>query len=193
MASIEYDNGTIKYYQNGLLHRLDGPAIYCDSYKAWYQNGQRHRLNGPAIEFDGHKAWYQNGKRHRLDGHAIEHANGQKEWFQNGQKHRLDGPAVEHVDGYKIWYQNGQRHRIDGPAVEHVNGYKEWGIFNIDYSETEFNHKIHKLIHLWNSRFKLKPNEAFCKWWFNPANTGGKLAIQDLIDMFPKVSKIEYY
>ena len=80
--------GTIRYYQNGKCHRLDGPAVeYSDGTKYWYQNGFLHRLDGPAIEF----------------------SNGSKSWFQNGKCHRLDGPAVEFQDGTKSWYIEGEK------------------------------------------------------------------------------------
>jgi hypothetical protein len=73
--------------------------------KHWYQNGELHRLDGPAIEWaDGSKHWYQNGQLHRLDGPACEYANGSKHWYQNGQLHRLNGPAVEYANGSKHWY-----------------------------------------------------------------------------------------
>jgi hypothetical protein len=75
----------------------------------WYQNGQLHRINGPAIEWaNGAKSWWQKDLLHRLDGPAIEWATGDKEWFQNGQLHRLDGPAVELADGYNEWYIEGE-------------------------------------------------------------------------------------
>ena len=77
--------------------------------KTWYQNGVRHRLDGPAVEYsDGNKMWYQNGMRHRLDGPAVEYSSGNKAWYQNGKLHRLDGPAVEYSSGSnKMWYING--------------------------------------------------------------------------------------
>src|SRR5205807_7037317 len=40
------------------IHRLDGTG-------EWYQKGLRHRLDGPAIEYyDGSEEWYQNGQLH---------------------------------------------------------------------------------------------------------------------------------
>jgi len=58
-----YDDKT-EWYQDGKLHRIDGPAVECNTgYTAWYQNGKRHREDGPAIEYaDGYKVWYQDGK-----------------------------------------------------------------------------------------------------------------------------------
>jgi len=56
-----------------------------DGDKDWYQNGELHRENGPAIEYgNGGKVWYQNSELHRLDGPAIEYAGGGKEWWHNG-------------------------------------------------------------------------------------------------------------
>lgn len=104
---IERPNGTKKWWQNGLFHRPDGPAVE-------YFNGDKH--------------WYQFGRLHRLDGPASEHADGDRMWCQNGRLHRLDGPAFEKSNGAKIWYQNGQRHRLDGPALEEANGTKKWFI-----------------------------------------------------------------
>ena len=78
--------------------------------KRWYQNGELHRLDGPAVEYaDGDKRWFQNGMRHRLDGPAIEHANGDKSWYQNDKLHRLDGPASEYASGNKFWYIDGEQ------------------------------------------------------------------------------------
>ena len=110
-----------------LIQVTNGPFVRFDGSKCWYQNGQLHRLDGPAIEsVNGEKKWYQNGQYHRLDGPAVEYSNGGKEWYQNGQHHREDGPAIEYPTGYKEWYQNGFLHRLDGPAIEYADGCKEW-------------------------------------------------------------------
>lgn len=83
-----YDNRT-EWYLNGLLHRLDGPAVeYPAGSKEWCLNGLLHREDGPAIErTDGYKAWYYNGQQHRIDGPAIEYEDGDKEWYLTGQKY----------------------------------------------------------------------------------------------------------
>lgn len=71
------------------------------------KEGLLHRLDGPAIELaDSSKQWWFNGKRHRIDGPAIERANGNKLWYLNGKLHREDGPAIEFANGYKEWYFN---------------------------------------------------------------------------------------
>ena len=85
-------------------------GLEADSYgnKYWYQNGQLHRTDGPAIEHaNGHKEWYQNDQLHRTDGPAVEYANGDKWWYQNHRLHRTDGPAIEYTNGDKEWYIDG--------------------------------------------------------------------------------------
>jgi hypothetical protein len=127
---VERKNGDKEWYQEGKLHRTDGPAIERkNGYKEWWVDGKRHRTDGPAIEGDdGYNAWYIKGKRHRTDGPAIERANGGKEWWVDGKRHRTDGPAIEGDDGYNAWYIKGKRHRTDGPAIERANGDKEWWV-----------------------------------------------------------------
>jgi hypothetical protein len=50
--------------------------------KRWYLNGELHRVDGPAIErADGTKEWWLNDKRHRVDGPAIEYPDGDKHWY----------------------------------------------------------------------------------------------------------------
>ena len=52
-GKIVRNNGDIEYYQNGRLHREDGPAIErVDGYKSWYKNGELHREDGPAVEYE---------------------------------------------------------------------------------------------------------------------------------------------
>ena len=90
------------------------------------KEGMLHRLDGPALEFDnGSREWWVGGKRHRGDGPAIEWGDGHKEWYLNGRIHRVGGPAI--INGkYKEWRFNGKIHRVDGPAIEWGNGDKEW-------------------------------------------------------------------
>ena len=54
--------GTVRHYENGQLHRVDGPAVTnSDGYQAWYQNGKFHHTDGPAvIDSDGTKYYYLN-------------------------------------------------------------------------------------------------------------------------------------
>ena len=86
--------------KNGLLIDEQGA-------RHWFQNGQLHRTDGPAIErASGDRYWYLDGKKHRTDGPAIERASGERRWYQNGLRHRTDGPAIEYTNGERSWYLN---------------------------------------------------------------------------------------
>ena len=63
------EEGTKRYYLNGILHRVDGPAIeWAGGVKSWCLNGERHRVDGPAIECaNGDKWWYLNDKEYTED------------------------------------------------------------------------------------------------------------------------------
>lgn len=163
--AVEQADGTLRWYQNGLLHRADGPAIeYVDgtkkwffrnklhcstgpaveySYggKEWHVNGKRHNDNGPAVQYaDGTSQWWLNGELHREDGPAMEWPDGSTEWWLNGIVHREDGPAVERADGKKEWRRHGELHRVDGPAVEYPNGVCRWFINGEQIDKTDNNH-----------------------------------------------------
>jgi len=55
--------GTKHWYLDGMLHRVDGPAlVYPNGDEYWYLHTGLHREDGPAIEFsDGAKRWYLDG------------------------------------------------------------------------------------------------------------------------------------
>lgn len=75
------------YKENGVPHRLDGPAIITAQGEFWAKHGIRHRVGGPAVVYKwGDKLWVQDGKLHRTDGPAVECANGLKEWYIKGKK-----------------------------------------------------------------------------------------------------------
>jgi hypothetical protein len=106
IVKIEIDVfGHKRYTLNGLIHRVDGPAIeYSDGAKHWYIRGKRHRENGPAVECNGDRFWYQNGKLHSIHGPAVEYANGQKEWWIIGLQH----PRSKYHKDIKIsWLKEG--------------------------------------------------------------------------------------
>ena len=66
MTEYQVDKyGTQRWYQNGQLHRTDGPAvIYPDGTQEWWINGQCHREDGPALIYsNGIQEWYINGKK----------------------------------------------------------------------------------------------------------------------------------
>ena len=70
---------------------MSNPRIDKDGNKRWYVDGKLHRLDGPAVEgSNGTKSWWVDGKPHRLDGPACEYANDDKRWYVNGK--RISGP-----------------------------------------------------------------------------------------------------
>src|ERR1700691_543947 len=61
---VDYHDGDIHYYLNGLHHRVDGPAvIYTNGLIVYYLNGILHREDGPAIIYsDGRMYYFLNDK-----------------------------------------------------------------------------------------------------------------------------------
>ena len=93
------------HYENGMLHRLDGPAFYtkkkfCHKKEKWYKKGELHRDGGPAVILHAeqmHEEHWVNGVKHRGNGPAVYHNSGHSgpsyEYWVNGKLHREDGPA----------------------------------------------------------------------------------------------------
>ncbi|MDD9900978.1 MAG: hypothetical protein OXT65_08375 [Alphaproteobacteria bacterium] len=115
------DNGTLlaeRHFQNGQLHREDGPSLrrWNDdgtlTHEQWHQNGQYHRDDGPSF-----RLW-------NIDGTLTV-----EEWKRNGQLHREDGPS------YSTWDENGKL------LVEqqHLNGR-----LKRDDSTYEDTHAVHR-------------------------------------------------
>ena len=81
------ENGDQRWYQNGKLHREDGPAVIrtCGS-EYWYRRGQQHRDGGPAVKYvDGDMFWLQDGRLHRDDGPAVKYESGDESWWLHGK------------------------------------------------------------------------------------------------------------
>jgi len=96
----------------------NGLEIDEDGARRWYQNGRLHRTDGPAIEWaNGHRSWHQNGELHREDAPAVEWANGDRYWYQNNQHHRTDGPAIEWANGTRRWFIKDMEYSFE----EYVN------------------------------------------------------------------------
>ena len=123
--AVEYNNGTIQWAQNGVLHREDGPA-HVGEFTGYYNRGLLHREDGPAasgsVEDLDYSYWFYNGYAHRDNGPALEFSDGTKAWFRHGELYRAGGPAIELSTGEKIWVDRGQIHREGGPAIESPNG-----------------------------------------------------------------------
>jgi len=108
-AMVSADAGDVEaFYEAGVLHREDGPAIiYPGGGEEWYLAGVHHRDGGPAITtIDGSQYWYRGGDLHRDDGPAVCESNGTKAWYVNGKLHRTDGPALVTPEGSQ-WFVDG--------------------------------------------------------------------------------------
>jgi hypothetical protein len=128
---VKMSNGDKHWYQNGKLHREDGPAIEEKTgAQYWFKEGKLHRSNGPAvIRTNGEMKWYTEGielntqkqteknqkktqnaknKNKNPKNGLIINDNGDKLWYQNDKLHRFDGPAIETHDGMKYWYLSGK-------------------------------------------------------------------------------------
>ena len=162
------DDGTVIYFQNGVKHRDNGPAIVgADGSESWYQNGKLHRENAPAIiGRDGTEKWYLNGNPHREVGPAVLYPNGtryyyqngllnrgndkpavvfpdgEKYWYQGGKLHRENKPAIVKPDGTQMYYKKGLLHRENGPAIQWDNGEQEYALQGFKIDKQEFDQKI---------------------------------------------------
>lgn len=112
---VTEQDGTLKHYSCGVLHRDDGPAVV--QVYPEYDGQERHR------------SWYRFGVLDREDGPAVvggRTANGQYEWWREGVRHRDDGPAVIEMlesDDFGSgpvyeWWTNGVIHKAqDGDGI----------------------------------------------------------------------------
>jgi hypothetical protein len=120
------------WYTEGVLGRLDGPAVTTPDKEEWYERGVRHRDNGPAVtilwRWDENvvaetRVWIQRGAVHRDAAPALEcGANRLQVWAQHGVVHCEGGPAVHWYDRHRklqceAWYRQGLLHCNYGPAL----------------------------------------------------------------------------
>lgn len=61
VEQVTSQDGTRRWYLDGVPHRDDGPAIVSsDGWREWRRHGRLHRLDGAALEFPGDDTWYVN-------------------------------------------------------------------------------------------------------------------------------------
>ena len=160
----KYQDGTIRHWKDGGLHRIDGPSVvYLNGQEEWFKEGKRHREGGPAITYsDNRREWWQNDILHREDGPAVEFRNGAKKYYRHGREYHPDGKNVEHgvTTWYKDnnlhrigkpafispdiekWFVDGKLHRLDGPAVINKNPVDKW-----ESAEEWYKHgKLHRSV-----------------------------------------------
>lgn len=116
--AIEWYNGRQEWKIHGVLHREDGPAIICPfEGNVWYVNGLLHRTDGPALVSNRHEIWWFHGKRHREDGPAYINKKGAMQWFKHGKWHNINGPAIiwenDHYGDRIQWYIDGIRYTFE--------------------------------------------------------------------------------
>jgi len=107
-------HGTESWHLNGVLHRIDGPAMtHRDGSEEWWKNGQLHRAEGPAVTANtGLEVWYRSGQLHRAEGPTVSQPDScYEEWYLHGERHRENGPAITHPNGSQEWWENGERIR----------------------------------------------------------------------------------
>ena len=61
---IVQNNGTKEYYNhNWMLHKFDSPAIeYANGDVEYWEDGLRHRTDGPAVVIGDKQYWFENGE-----------------------------------------------------------------------------------------------------------------------------------
>lgn len=177
---IVHNRATMKL-KDGRFHcETDAAIVYDRGRKVWYKNGVMHRLDGPALEDGAEKDYWINGTKYSIENHqkhpdVIDHKNKQMKakplniatWVQiHGQhegyffiedegtyiylkkgirRHREDGPALIDKEGNKYWWQNDKKHRLDGPAIEFHDGKVEYWIDDVHYSKESYLKKIEEL------------------------------------------------
>lgn len=125
-------HGAVRFLNEfGKLHREgDLPAEINHQGSFYYQNGLLHRDNGPAIIGNHQECYFKYGMRHR-DGDlpAVIHYLGEneilsQEYYQNDVLHREHRPALIWSTGSYQHYKHGKLHNENGPACHYVENGK---------------------------------------------------------------------
>lgn len=114
-----------KHVVNGLLHRVDGPAIiYTNGTQVWYHNGEIHREDGPAITWGDTKVYANHGYLHNINGPTVicrQHGF-HNQYFLYGYKvdKKLFDALIENYDDETIFkfevlvlFKDQERHKVD--------------------------------------------------------------------------------
>jgi len=146
------ENGNYKWYQNGHLHRLDGPAVeYVSGLKEWYNNGHLHRLDGPAVIDPIHRnyVWWINGYNvtDKVNAWIIEQniTNEYPNWSDREKTQLINwipmiipplrnGIEIDKLD-IKRCYRDGHFHNDSGPAIIYPNGAESWFINGLKHRD----------------------------------------------------------
>jgi hypothetical protein len=107
-AQSDWDARKKEYASKNGMHveRLRMPDGSYEQVTMWLEDGVLHRVHGPAAVSANSEIWFFKGKYHREDGPAMRY-NGDLAYFKHGVLHRVDGPAVILSDGTEYWYMDG--------------------------------------------------------------------------------------
>jgi hypothetical protein len=70
------------------LHRIYGPALISKRFNLykWYKDGKLHRVGGPALQHKDTFHWYYEDKLHNLEGPAVIDPAGPFQYWIHGQR-----------------------------------------------------------------------------------------------------------
>lgn len=161
----EYRNGkAVKtqkvYWQDGLIHRIDGPAVERpDGSVEWWLLGRRFdsasewgdnvNFTGRVVCDNGHRSSWQKGKLHNLAGFAWRELKKAEWWIEGYPVSELEWLRYTKFTGkldcgdHHVWLQKGLRHRVDGPAIVWDNGIIEFCLKDASYTLKEWGEKTH--------------------------------------------------
>lgn len=140
--TVKSDGTVIYRNSDGQYHCDHGPAVYMPEQKIeiWYNNGLMHREDGPAFIVDTETNL-------KFNNEYVENIKTKRRnWYQHGFKHRTDGPA-EVTNFYIKWYHRGVLHNTDGPA-RIVFDFDEPVDINMLENYDKFAEKIHRTCYI---------------------------------------------
>ena len=70
------------------MHRIYGPALVSKRFNLckWYKEGKLHRIGGPALQHEGTFHWYYEGRLHNLEGPAVIDPAGPCQYWIHGHR-----------------------------------------------------------------------------------------------------------
>lgn len=138
-----------EWYQDGKLHRLDGPAVIKPGIEEYWIYGTQLSI----VEFNNKveelRTIISNALPTCYTGIIKVYSNNSKDyhytWFRNGELNRTEGPSMVTQKGTKKWYKNNQLHREDGPAIQWAFGGEEYWLNGIQYSFSDYKKALESL------------------------------------------------
>lgn len=144
------------WFENGFLHREEGPAVMTYFFEEWYQNGKLHREDGPAsVDHRTKKSEYWIEGKQLTDLEFEEYSKSTTKFYflrsiKNAPKENIELCNSEYhtTDNYtgtvkserlvRSFYK-GYLHSSEGPALVWADSGKDYYFFGNKLSEKEFN------------------------------------------------------